>query len=782
LEFINRIKEQENLIQLLSSKKSNNEVLVITGPSGVGKSGLVRHVMGSKAFNTRYIRVQISRNASNAFENYHYLNILYKTISNYVNNSYDKQLKLFSKTIAFNVSNLIRIAIEWVKNKAGFPETVKLSEPIQQPNIIQKKDYIEKILSKKDFIVSIDNFQSIDVGSIEVIENIIAQTTNIVYILEYTLTNDDEKRFLGVVYESMTNICGHDNVRIIYINKLEFTEAQRLIPNNINLTDNDIINLKNIYDNSNGNLIHIILTSGEINAIKNPIQSTIGNLSKNARYLLEIIYWLETETTYNELFLLVTEQYTSSNIAFSLVMYENAFNELCTASIIESIGSILRWRHDSIITTIENHNIEPIHYLAYTAVKKYYLDIMQDSSKKPLIIERLFSLYIKYGDADVVELLTEVRSIILQYKYPNLIIDKLGFLEKKLINSTISHRIYAYETLAEICHTVGLADKAEEYLNKIYDSSNNYHLALRASILSLKYYIPNYQKELDFMANMPYSNPRLRLIISLCRLFSVMMASRKLEGKIYAEHLLSNSEYVNFIEYGILLRNYSELIDDIPDSINILKQALAIFQTNNCQWYEADVYIALSMLYAYSGDLILAEEYIQNAVCKYPEIEQSSIYNNIAVISILKRTLSKETIKNLNDALLINSYDYDRCIIKCNMLVYYCLVDDLENAEKLYTQIETSKYERYDYDEFKHIIYTNLLFFSECVHDFERIELYTQKLKNLASLNDVCESVIQLIKSNLSKKENARYFYSRFPYRVDFLGNWRFFIDKKNIY
>jgi len=247
---------------------------------------------------------------------------------------------------------------------------------------------------------------------------------------------------------------------------------------------------------------------------------------------------------------------------------------------------------------------------------------------------------------------------------------------------------------------------------------------------------------------------------------------------MYAEQLLKDNECTEFVEYGLLLRNYAELIDEIPVSISVYKRALTIFKTHHYQGYEADVYNALSMLYAYLGDLNRAEKYLQLAIDTSTEKNKSDFYNNMAVISILKGTYDKETLRNLNNALLLNNYDYDKFIIKCNLLVYYCLTGNMENAGNLCIQIEDTKHERYNYDEFKHIIYTNLLFFSKQAQDINREQLYTNKLRELAASNDVCESVVRIIKANLSATEDAKYFYSKFPYRVDFLGNWRFCIDR----
>jgi len=778
LEFINRTKERDNLINVLSNSKNNNEVIIITGSSGVGKSELAHHVLESELFKNRNIRVRIPKTISNAFENNHYFNLLYKTVFNYVKNSNNPQLKSFSKIIAFNYFNIFKAGIDWLKNRLGFSESLRLSEPIYSLDIISKKNYIEKILSKNNYIICIENFQNIDVGSSEILYEIISQTSNLVFVFEYTLVNDNDNNILGDICNSIEKTCGLEKIKILYIDKLDFSEAQRLLNSSSNLSNIDVQELEKIYHISGGNLMHIILASRDFSLKQNPICLTIGNLSKNARYLLEIMYWLEREIDYNELFELLDEHYTPKNITFSIAEYENSYKELCTANVIMSIGNNIRWRHDSIITDIENRSVDPIRFLAYSAVKKYYLNKMKDTAKKPMIIERLFSLYLKYGDSDVVDLLTDIRNIILQYKYPNIIIDKMNFLEEKLIHSSTSHRKFAYESLSEICHAVGLADKAEEYLQKVYDALNPFHYALRAGILALKYYIPNCRQELVAMSSMSIVNPRLRLMVNLCHLFSIMMASRKSEGKLYAERLLLDDEYLNFIEYGILLRNYSELVDDIPESINILERALNIFKTHKCHEYEADAYIAFSMLYSYIGNFNLAENYLQRAVYINPKTEISSIYNNLAAISILKGSYNRETLKNLNNALLINSYDYDRCIIKCNLMIYYCLTNDFENATKLCIQIENSEYKRYNYDEFKHIIFTNLLYFSKCIRDKSREERYTYNLLELVSANDVCESVINLIKSNLTGNEDKRYFFSKFPFRVDFLGNWRFYIDK----
>ena len=776
MEFLNRINERHELINFIKCSEETNEVIIIAGPSGVGKSELVQYILEHEIPGDKKIRVRISINKASSIENNHYLNLLYKAVSNHFYPNRNSLFNFFPKSSVFKLSNWLRFATDWGKNKLGFPESAKITEPVQQSDIIRKKEFIETELSGKNYIIAIENFQSIDTSSIEVLDEIIAQTNNLVFIFEYTLTADDEGNILSR-FNSISKICGKDRVNLLYIDKLDFAEARHLIADNSDLTDTDIDALEKIYDDSGGNLMHIILAKNSLGTKHIPIEIAIDRLSKNARYVLGIMYWIEIEINYAELFELTTEPYTPADIAFSLASYENCYQELCTAKVIVSTKSTLRIRHDSIITAIGNRPKEPVLFMAYAAVKKYYLSIMQDPIKKPQIIERLFSLYIKGGDIDIVNLLTEFRAIVLREKYPNDIIKKLNFLEQKLFGAPISLRKYAYETLAEICHAIGMADQGEIYLNQIYDGTNLFHFALKAGILALKYHIPACQHELDIMAATPSNNPRLRITVGLCRLFGVMMTSRKSTGKMYAEQLLADSECTKFVEYGLLLRNYAELIDDIPTSINMYEQALSIFKTHHYQGYEADVYIALSMLYAYLGDFNRAEKYLALAVDTNIETEKSAVYNNRAAISILKGTYDKETLRNLNNALLLNNYDYDKCIIKCNLLIYYCLTGKMEGARELCIQIENSGYERYDYDEFKHIIYLNLLFFSKCANDTNREELYTNKLRELADSDDVCESVVRLIRANLSKIEDEKYFYSKFPYRVDFLCNWRFWID-----
>lgn len=771
MEFLNRSIEQCQIIDFIKDSEEDNEVIIVAGPSGVGKSELVRYVIEHRIQECKNIRVNISINRASAFENNHYLNLLYKAVFNHISTN-----KNF-KTSAFKFSNLLRLVTGWIKNKLGFPESARLLAPVRELDVIQKKEFIENELSDDSYIIAIENFQSIDTSSFEVFNEIIAQTKNLIFIFEYTIVADDKENLYSM-FNSISGICGKDHVKLLYINKLDFTEARRLIANSSEFTNTDINILEKIYDESNGNLMHIILAESTLNTKQIPIEATIERLSKNARYLLGIMYWLETEISYAELFELTTEPYTPSNIAFSITMYEDSYKELCIAKVVVPTKNMIRLRHDSIVTTIENYRTNPVFFMAYAAVKKYYLCGMEDTNKKSHFTERLFSLYIKGGDIDIVNLLTEIRSIVLQEKYPDVIIKKLGFLEQKLQGATLSFQNYAYETLAEICHAIGMADEAETYLNRIYNATNNFHLALKAGILALKYRIADCRDELDTMATISYDNQRLRTTVGLCRLFGVMMTSRKSAGRKYVEQLMNDSESTESVEYGLLLRNYAELIDDIPISIRVYKQALNIFKRHQYYGYEADVYIALSMLYAYLGNLNRSEEYLLRGVETDAETEKSAIYNNMAVISILKGTYDKETLKNLNNALLLNNYHYDRCIIKCNLLIYYCLIGKVDMARELCVQIENSGYEQYNYDEFKHIIFTNLHFFSECTSDTARNILYTDKLKELADSDDVCESVSRIIWANLNAEEDTKYFYSKFPYRADFLGNWRFWIDK----
>lgn len=183
------------------------------------------------------------------------------------------------------------------------------------------------------------------------------------------------------------------------------------------------------------------------------------------------------------------------------------------------------------------------------------------------------------------------------------------------------------------------------------------------------------------------------------------------------------------------------------------------------------------MIFAYEGKLQIARNCINKAIkLDTKNLSQCYILNNKSVIDLLEGTYSLTTEKSLKDAALLSVSEYERIIIECNLLIFYCKTMEFDKA-KLYAQrIENSGYQKFSYEEFLHIVYQNLLFYYNTVNDTVNSNYYYKRIMSLVNDADVQDSTKELAKS-MNGLSPQKSFYSQFKFRADFLGYWEFTID-----
>lgn len=136
-------------------------------------------------------------------------------------------------------------------------------------------------------------------------------------------------------------------------------------------------------------------------------------------------------------------------------------------------------------------------------------------------------------------------------------------------------------------------------------------------------------------------------------------------AKKYGEKLINNELYSKYIEYAYLLRNYAELSDDNEECKQLYNQALARFKSKEMYHDMAAVYLSLSMITAYSGDIAQSRQYIEDAITlDRRQLSLCYTLNNKAVLELLDNTYSNRTEKDLRNALLLCESKYEKLIVK----------------------------------------------------------------------------------------------------------------------
>lgn len=192
----------------------------------------------------------------------------------------------------------------------------------------------------------------------------------------------------------------------------------------------------------------------------------------------------------------------------------------------------------------------------------------------------------------------------------------------------------------------------------------------------------------------------------------------------------------------------------------------------------AAVYLSLSMITAYIGDIKKSRQYIDDAIkLDFRDLSLCYILNNKSVLELLDNSYSRTTEKNLRNALILCVSRYEKLIVNANLLVFYCLVNNFCAANHIANIIEESNYLDFQYEELLHIIYQNLYYFYDVFNcDDNKKQYYYNQIINLINSPKTREST-KFLASGMNHLIKTNYFYAQFPFRADFLGYWEFTID-----
>ena len=79
-QFLDREEESDDILQYIKKPINKSKILLLTGISGVGKSGLIEKISQDTSLNQKILFVKVSKNSVETIENLQYFNSLYKTV------------------------------------------------------------------------------------------------------------------------------------------------------------------------------------------------------------------------------------------------------------------------------------------------------------------------------------------------------------------------------------------------------------------------------------------------------------------------------------------------------------------------------------------------------------------------------------------------------------------------------------------------------------------------------------------------------------------------------
>lgn len=775
--LIDRDNEIQILSDLVNSQGSTNKIIVLSGISGVGKSGLMEKLKLSRLISNDVITVKMSKSSVETIENLQYFNNIYKELEDFS----IKNPSLVPTPTEHGIrsfGNILRYVFNLLRSVFGLGDAEPLAEIGEESSIIRKKDYIVYLLNHSNIILNIDNIQNIDTQSFELLKFIVKNTKNKTYIFEYTLGEKDRTHFHNF-YKELIEI--GVSVENFIVEKMDFSIAKSLAPKNISVNFEVI---EKLYDNSHGNLMEIILANEQSKLNNSNIIVSIKTLSIYEKYVIYLIYLHDSSIDENLLYLLCYQ--VKNNYSLTEYVKSRDLKELIVSLIDKRIlkvdSNTLLLIHDSIKRELDKVTYDPILFCAYASIKRYYFENLNKTNDFSML-ELLVFLCMKFSDEELFSLLPRLKELLYEQKYPQLIISKLvkyreSILEMSANSLIIQKGIYELTImLIEVCISHKLVDEAQNNLNTIFDVDNNYHLALQGVIYSLSEEVETEDKLQSLIKHAP-NNSRLKLILELAMMnYCMKMHSSNISEKLGIA-ILNNPFYKQFKEYAYVLRNYAELCDDNESAIEYYTKALKIFKTQEMNLNVSSIYISLAMIYAYEGNLLDAKKALKNALLLDKSSTTICYYlNNIAVIDILGNKYDKKTEKALLDSSLLSVTVYETVLIYCNLLTYYCLTGKYDKASSYAKEIE-DLYLKFQYEEFLHIVFQDLYFYNTKIKNLKKKDFYYKKIIAIINNPNTKESTKHLAEG-INGLCNNNSFYSKFPFRVDFLGYWEFMIDSE---
>lgn len=761
--FYNRICETKRLVELIEKQTSNNTIIIIAGRTGIGKSAFIDKVLSNELCNHHSIRVNICRASSDTIENLYYINALYRTLAKLANKKMFDNIHSPLQQGMRSFKNLLSVGFDVLRAKT-VGEGHTLHESPDERGVLRKKDYIISVLRKQAFIVAIDNIQNIDIQSLEILNEIMNHVTKTTLIFEYTTENTSTSEELSSFFNTLTRY--NASVYFLEMQQLDYCEAKKLASPNL-----DDAQVQELYRRSNGNLIKLQLADTVMGIDDDPISVRLVRLSKDKRFLVNLLYLNESAMHYNDLCQMLIGNLCAP--PFTVTKLHECLTELEEEKILRIFSSgEVRIYHDSIIAELDLQPTSVSLYSAYGVIKEFYCHKICDNRHEEAI-EHLFFLYMRFSDTELLSIFPQITELIRSYKYPHTAIKKLISYREKIqkggrFNPQLFEKLVIL--LVNLCQEYGLWEEALNNLDLIYTSTNPYHRVMRAAALSLDFTNDQSMRLIRDLIQQATS-PREKLTSELCLLSAEMARQPKEKIIQMAEQMLATAEYHDYIEYAFVLSNYAELVDDNTKCIHLYKQAFERFHSVGRDELGANILVFLSMVYAYDGRIDDARKVLDLGK-SIGRVRESYLLNNFTVLDILDGHITSDSIKQLSDALLLTCDPYERILIQCNLLVCYTSLAEKERAEQVMLEITNMPYQQFQYEEFLHIVYQNLIFYFTTFNRNLDAEIYRVKLQELiekCSSNSMCASIGKLQLVNQSSPE---LFYSQFPFRVDFLGCW----------
>jgi tetratricopeptide (TPR) repeat protein len=807
VKFVNRHKEFEFLkTQSNFSNKKSNTVL-ICGESGIGKSELTKNFLSQNKNLMPSIKVSIQQAEKNAYSAGYYITKLAKAL--HICSENDERVRSLSKflkqrkssEIVFKrvtenlvadlvstipLSNSIKIISDIALSKGEF-DLSKFFESTDSDILITLYDYVRAECKRTPLTINMENIQSMDSYSLELLIKIIKDSTNCLYILEFTDNDNSGYTFSEIITEFENNEIKIETLPVL---PLTINDVKKVIEDHPNVTW-DLI--QNSYVNWNGNMRLLVDLLAKLK-YGLPLELKVNLDLNSATYdHLNLL-------SGSELFILTVIQIHKEPVQKSLLdkilLYKEAFQFVFDLqSILQKLEehSLIKYLKDEIVLahdSIEINLIKVDKYNLFSIIgQRFWLDtyerllISEDvfTSRGWRLMKVLYFVSLLNLDSKIYSLLSLINEEALRSRDPEKMISyvqdvKIGLIQKDSIR--YKERINQINFwLVELYYKIGNAKKAWKNLSEIDQYSKKFSV-LKAILLEQ---IGNHSEAITFCSHeLELSNEEnlnYNLSLSLVRLVTYFDIGEIELTKREFEKLYKIKKYRNILEYGFLLRN-AELVFSYKDSLPYYKKSITHFKKHNAIRQAAFSRITYGVHLGLVGNykeakkqFNLAEKELGNVIS-----ERHSLLNNLAVLLIFQKKINSNADELLRQAMLTASSDFERLTITMNFLVFMDWKDNRQEVEGAINIILLIlKKPTFASKEIIRYAFYNIYKYYKRIGNVQLTELYRNKIDEL-NLTETPIWKFWLYNEPISE-EDEEFHLSVIDRSISFLCNWNMEYD-----
>lgn len=788
--FVNRKKELNYIKTKCQESFDAAQVLVVSSPSGYGKSELLAHCMVDINSMPTY-KVEINNPGGQVYDDGYALREIGKSISASAD-KYDQLLSVNDYLLELG-SN---VQIEWlfkelkdeiakqldIKDMDSIFDSWKNKNWIISNNLIFDSDngeillavqsYIQEQLKTGPFLLNIENIQCVDYYSLNFLSSIINSCTSGLFVFEFTL-NTEGITLRKIIDQFNTSA----NVEVFKLAPLSVNDVQEILESEPELTL-ELVNRS--FTAWQGNLrpltdlFYTIKFGASVN-YENKTFSHLLSLEKVDRYLLSAIYVHREPVDYD----LLKQHIEGSAFEVLIWDFDDRISHLIDRKLIKILNGSYALKHDYIGAVI---NEEDVFRQNNVIAKKRWFEVYQSDdidkniflSKSIILQRRLYFCTILNNKSNILTLLDDIRVETVRNRNPERLLNYVKELwdELRAGSTEKSNEIIAFleQWLLTIYVELGLFNTADNILRGTHLSGKSLDI-LKGIIYEQTGRHNEAVSFCDKILSMTNKRDNYHFALRLIRMVSWF--GMGLENQCKKEFLIleGNDQHKKYFEYGFLLRN-AELVFSYRESIPYFKRSIDFFETYKATRQTGLSRLTLAIHLALLGQFDEAELQIKIATRELSGLigDRHLVFNNNAILKLMKGEISTEVIKLLTQAYLTADVDFDKVTILSNLIAVKDLKRDLKDIDEIINKlIRLLKEPRFSSQEIIGYAYFNLYRYYESVDGVLAGEYFNQ-LISLGIHEDKLWNYWLFNKP--ITQDHDQYYRAQVGRAVSFLSNW----------